>query len=50
MYDIVINWLNIHDIYVSDDIVYVTVVIFSIFVLNFLFDIIRYIMYYISRR
>lgn len=50
MYDLVMEWLGLADYIIPFDLKICIVVLVSLFILNFVLDIIKYILYYISER
>lgn len=50
MYSYILDWLGVSSLSLNDNIVFAGIVAISIIFLQFLFDIIRFIMYYITRR
>lgn len=51
MYQIFLDWIQIPDsLFVSDDIKFLFVCISALFILSFILDFFRFILYYISRK
>lgn len=50
MYDLVVEWLGLADYIIPSDLKILIVVLVSLFILNFVLDIIKFILYYIAGR
>lgn len=50
MYELFINWMGELPLLISDDVLFIFVAVGSLFILNFILDFFRYVMYYITER